>query len=59
VVEVMGSEIARYRIDDLIRDAESYRRSKGARVARAAARRQRARRVAAGIASVLLWPIRH
>ncbi len=54
----MGSEIARYRIDDLIRDAESYRRSKGARVARAAARRQRAQRVAAGIASVLLWPIR-
>mgnify|MGYP000395088458 CR=1 FL=1 len=56
---MVGNEIARYRIDDLVREAEAFRATRPARMARAAARRRRARRIAAGVASVLLWPIRH
>jgi hypothetical protein len=59
VVGVVGNEIARYRIDDLVREAEAFRATGPARMARAAARRRRARRITAGVASVLLWPIRH
>ena len=56
---MVGNEIARYRIDDLVREAEAFRATRPARMARAATRRRRARRIGAGIASILLWPIRH
>ncbi|HXF71690.1 MAG TPA: hypothetical protein VNO79_03660 [Actinomycetota bacterium] len=56
---MVGSEMARYRIEDLVREAEAFRAARPARLVRSAARRRRARRIATGIASILLWPIRH
>ncbi len=51
-----GSEAARYRIDELVRGADSYRRSRSARVARSAERRSRSRRVSTAVATLLAWP---
>ena len=51
--------VAKYQIDDMVRNAEAYRRSRGTRSALAKARRERARRVATWAASLVLWPIRH
>ena len=52
-------EIAKYRIDDMVREADAFRHSKASRAARAAERRARAKRAAAMVSSVVLWPIKH
>ena len=52
-------DVAKYRIDDLVRDAEAFRHSKASRASRSAERRARARRVANVVTSALLWPIKH
>jgi hypothetical protein len=54
-----GSELAKQRIDDLVRDADAYRRSREARAARAGEMRGMLRRVARPVVSALLWPVRH
>jgi hypothetical protein len=54
-----AGELARERITDMVRDADTYRASGATRAARSAERRARARRVAAMAVSVLAWPIRH
>jgi hypothetical protein len=54
-----GSEMAKMRIDDMVRDADAYRRSRGTRAVRAGETRGKLRRVARSVATVLLWPIRH
>jgi hypothetical protein len=54
-----GSEMAKLRIDDMVRDAEAYRRSRGTRASRAGERRGMIRRAARSMISALLWPIRH
>lgn len=54
-----GSEMAKLRIDDMVRDADAYRRSRGARTVRAGEMRGRVRRVARSVVAALLWPIRH
>lgn len=52
-------EVAKYRIDDLVREAHAYRLTRETRMARAAERRARNRRVASAVASALTWPIKH
>jgi hypothetical protein len=51
-------ELARERIADMVRDSDAYRATRGTRVARAAERRARARRIAAMAVSVVAWPLR-
>jgi len=54
-----GGEMAKARIDDLVREADAYRRSRNARTARAGEMRGTLRRVTRSVVSALLWPIRH
>jgi hypothetical protein len=54
-----GREMAKLRIDDMVRDAEAYRRSRGTRASRAGEFRGKIRGVARSVISALLWPIRH
>ena len=54
-----GSEMAKLRIDDMVRDADAYRRSRGTRAARAGEMRETVRRIARSVVAALLWPIRH
>ncbi|HYZ00234.1 MAG TPA: hypothetical protein VFA92_01950 [Candidatus Binatia bacterium] len=49
-------ELARYRIDDMVRDAERYRRSAGVRTTAGPARP--VRRLAGAVVSLLAWPFR-
>jgi hypothetical protein len=53
-----GAEVARTRVDDMIREAESYRRARGTRIGRAGELRGKARKVVQAVASAALWPIR-
>jgi hypothetical protein len=53
------AEVARTRIDDLVRAAEAHRRGKETRAARARETNGRVRRMAAAIASVVIWPVKH
>jgi hypothetical protein len=52
-------DVTRERINDMVRDAEAYRRTRGTRAARAAERRASVRRIAAGAVSLVLWPLKH
>jgi hypothetical protein len=54
-----GSEMAKLKIDDMVRDAEAYRRSRETRSSRTGDRRGKFRRAASSVISALLWPIRH
>jgi hypothetical protein len=54
-----GREVAMYRIDDMVRDADRYRLSRTSRASRAAERRGRLRRIAATAISIIAWPLRH
>lgn len=55
----MGPELARERMQDRMREAESYRLTKGTRAARSEAHRIAARRVVRTALTSLLWPIKH
>ena len=56
---MLSSETARFQIEDRLREAESYRRSRATRAGRVAERRSRTRTVAHGALAALLWPVRH
>jgi hypothetical protein len=53
------AEVAKTRIDDLVRAAEAHRRTKETRAARTNEAGGTLRRIAGGIASLVLWPIKH
>ena len=53
------AQAAQAHIDDLIRAAESHRRVKETRAARAGETRGKARRIATAVASLVIWPIKH
>jgi hypothetical protein len=53
------AQVAKTRIDDLVRAAEAHRRVKETRAARAGETRGKARRIASSIASLVIWPIKH
>jgi hypothetical protein len=54
-----GSDLAKYRQADMLREAESYRLSEGSRAARAAEHRAKFRRALVTSVSMLIWPSRH
>jgi hypothetical protein len=51
------SGLARYRIDDMVREADRYRRSAGLRATAWGSRRP-VRRLAGTVVSILAWPFR-
>jgi hypothetical protein len=53
------AQAAKAHIDDLVRAAEAHRRTKEARATRAGETRGRVRRIAAAVASLVIWPIKH
>jgi hypothetical protein len=54
-----GSDLARARMNDRLREAEAYRLTRTTREARAAERRAALRKVRGSLLSVILWPVRH
>jgi hypothetical protein len=58
-MEMLTGEMAKYRIDDRVRAAQTDRLAKSTRTGRTADARSGASRVASAIAAALLWPIRH
>jgi hypothetical protein len=52
-------DLARYRMDDRLREAEAYRRSKASLAGRTAEHRDRFRRIGTAAATMLLWPVKH
>jgi hypothetical protein len=55
----MGQDLGRARMQDRMREAESYRLTKETRAARAEAHRIGARRVVRTALTSLLWPVKH
>lgn len=55
----MGSDLARLRMQDRMREAENFRLTKATRAARSAAHRHTARRVVRTALTSLIWPIKH
>jgi hypothetical protein len=53
------TEMARTRIDDMLRNAEAYRLTKGTRAAHSAERRATMRRIAVAASSLVIWPFKH
>ncbi|HEY6677926.1 MAG TPA: hypothetical protein VI411_03390 [Actinomycetota bacterium] len=58
-MEMLTGEMARYRIDDRVRAAQTDRLARSTRAGRTADARSGTRRVVTTIAAALLWPIRH
>jgi hypothetical protein len=54
----MYGQMAKGRIDDLIRDAEVFRMTRSTRQARKAERRGRLQRVGTAMAWVVTWPVK-
>ena len=59
VVGMLTAEVARYRIEDRVREAEAYRASRSSRIAKAQARRAQVRRSVSGFLAALTWPVKH
>jgi hypothetical protein len=55
----MGSDLARQRMQDRMREADNFRLTKGTRAARSEAHRTAARRVVRTALTSLIWPIKH
>lgn len=55
----MGSDLARQRMEERMREAENFRLTKATRAARSAAHRHTARRVVRTALTSLIWPIKH
>jgi hypothetical protein len=55
----MGQDLGRARMQDRMREAESYRLTKDTRAGRAQAHRVTARRVVRTALTSLLWPVKH
>jgi hypothetical protein len=53
------AEVAKTRVDDLVRAAEAHRRSRLTRAARAGERGGTIQRIAGTVASLVIWPIKH
>jgi hypothetical protein len=55
---MLSGEVARYQIDDRIREAEAARTARSSRHGRTLAERGRARRIARTALALVLWPTR-
>jgi hypothetical protein len=58
-IDMQPSALAKYRIDDLIREAEAERATRRVRAVQAAERRAKFRRITTAAVTMLLWPARH
>ena len=56
---MLTAEMAKYRIDDRVRAAQTDRLAASTRAGRTANARSGARRVVSAIAAALIWPMRH
>lgn len=54
-----ASEMAKYQIQDRVREADAFRTSKSARASKVAERHGRTRKVVRATVAALLWPIKH
>jgi hypothetical protein len=54
----MYGELAKGRIDDLVRDADAYRMTRSTRLARRVERRAKLRRVGTAMSWVVTWPVK-
>jgi hypothetical protein len=54
----MYGELAKGRIDDLVRDADAYRMTRSTRLARKAERRTKLRRIGTAMSWVVTWPVK-
>ena len=52
-------EMAKYQIQDRIREAEAYRAARSTNAGRAAARQSRIRKIASSALAAVLWPVKH
>jgi hypothetical protein len=59
VVGMLSSEMAKFQIQDRVREAESFRTTRATRSVRDAERRSRSRKVARGALMAFLWPVKH
>jgi hypothetical protein len=58
-MEMLTGEMAKYRIDDRVREAQADRMARSTRAGRAGEARSGVRRVVVAVAAAILWPIRH
>lgn len=58
-MEMLTGEMAKYRIDDRVREAQASRLARSTRAGRAGEARHGVRRVASVVAAAILWPVRH
>jgi hypothetical protein len=56
---MLTGEMAKYRIDDRVREAQSERLARSTRAGRASEARSGVRRAMVAVAAAILWPIRH
>jgi hypothetical protein len=56
---MLSSEMAKFQIQDRVREAESFRTTRATRSVRDAERRSRSRKVARGALMAFLWPVKH
>ncbi len=58
-MEMLTGEMAKYRIEDRVREAQADRLGRSTRAGRAGEARSGVRRVVTAVATAILWPIRH
>jgi hypothetical protein len=58
-MQMLTAEMAKYRIDDRVRETQADRLARSTRAGRTADARSGTRRVVSTIAAALMWPIRH
>jgi hypothetical protein len=58
-MEMLTGEMAKFRIDDRVREAQAARLALSTRAGRAGEARSGVRRVVVAVAAAILWPIRH
>jgi len=56
---MLTGEMAKYRIDDRVREAQAERLVRSTRAGKAGEARSGVRRVVTAVATAILWPIRH
>lgn len=56
---MLTGEMAKYQIQDRVREAEAFRRNRSTRTGRRGAERSRARRIASHALAAVLWPVKH
>ena len=56
---MLTGEMAKYQIQDRVREAEAYRAARSTNAGRAAERQSRIRKIASSALAAVLWPVKH